>query len=182
MEKRYLPTDEQQRQLMAFVQDIYPNLDPRALRVMDEMRMVAHSIHQLNEGSLAATGLSHAQFRVLMMLLFWEHTGTSNGLNPSEISEYQGTSRNTISALIRSLEEARLVERHLDEQDRRKFNIHLTEAGRELVMNHGTIYIRAADEIFGILSTEEMERLSLILQKLNRNAAEIRNRPCIKKR
>lgn len=180
MENRYLPTEEQREKWMGFVQNIHPDLDPHAIRLMDEMRLVAHAVHQLNETSLAASGLSPAQFRVLMMLLFCEHTGASDGLNPSEISKYQGTSRNTISALIRSLEESGLVERLLDEQDRRKFNIFLTNAGKELVTNHGTFHMRAAGEIFSILSSEEMETLSALLQKLNRNATQMRKRPCIK--
>jgi DNA-binding MarR family transcriptional regulator len=180
MKSGYVPTQEQREQWMAFIQDIHPELDARALRLMDEMRMVAHAVHQLNEASLAETGLSPAQFRVLVMLLFREHTGIVGGVNPSEISNYQGTSRNTISALIRGLEDAKLIERQLDAQDRRKFNIHLTKAGRELVMNHGAFHMRAAGEIFGILSVEEMETLSELLRKLNQNTANIRNRLCIK--
>jgi DNA-binding MarR family transcriptional regulator len=180
MQTRYTRTEEQRRQWMAFIADIHPELDARALRLMDEMRMVAHAVHQLNEISLAETGLSPAQFRVLMMLLFCEHMGTSDGLNPSEISEYQGTSRNTISALIRGLEEDGLIVRQLDAHDRRKFNIHLTDAGRKLVMNHGAFHMRAAGEIFGVLSAEEMESLGELLRKLNQSTAKMRNRSCIK--
>jgi DNA-binding MarR family transcriptional regulator len=178
MESNYSPTKEQRQNWIAFIQAIHPDLDARAIRLMDEMRLVAHAVHQLNEMSLAHCGLSPAQFRVLMILLFCEHSGATDGLNPSEISHYQGTSRNTISSLIRGLEEGGLIERHLDASDRRKFNIRLTEAGRNLVMNQGEIYMQAAGEIFKALDAEEMELLSQLLHKLNRQATAIRQRSC----
>jgi DNA-binding MarR family transcriptional regulator len=170
-------TQEQREKWIHFIRTIHPELDARAVRLMDEMRLVSHSVYQIYESSLAETGLSAAQFRVLMILLYCEHSGETGGLNPSEISHQQGTSRNTISALIRGLEDDDLVERQLDAHDRRKFKIMLTEAGRELVMGHGTFHMRAAGEIFSALSAEEMETLSDLLKKLNQHAAAIRQRP-----
>ncbi len=166
--------EEQREQWMAFMQSIFAASDPRAMRLMDEFRMVAHQLYQLNESSLAATGLSYAQFRLLMSLYYCEWRGNCEGLNPSEISARQGTSRNTISGLIKSLEDGGLVMRHLDKVDRRRFNIQLTDAGRQIIHDHSSNHIRMLEMLFQELRPEELETLSALLQKLNRRATALK--------
>ena len=157
---------ERGEKFRAFAASLCAGGDPRAARLMDEMRRVSHHLYQLGEASLASAGLSYAQYRILMVLLFHEWLGDEQGLNPSTISAEQGTSRNTISALIRSLEEAGLIERHLDAEDRRRFNIRLTEAGRIQVSEHANRHICTIADIFAALTPEEMATLSTLLQKL----------------
>jgi DNA-binding MarR family transcriptional regulator len=97
-------------------------------------------------------------------------------LNPSEISEIQGTSRNTISALIRSLEENGLVERRLDQQDRRRFNISLTEAGQDLLKQHARQHFEMIGNCFTSLDETERDNLRLIMLKLDQHIQVERDR------
>ena len=172
------PTDrfsiEQRAQWSAFVQALHPEIDPQASRLMDDFRLVAHQIYQLSETYLDSSGLSYAQYRVLMNLRFCEWSGACGGLNPSEISANQGTSRNTISALIRSLEEDGWIERSLDHQDRRRFNIHLSEAGRRKVTDLANQHTKLIADLFSALTDEEIESLSLLLQKLSRRVSALK--------
>lgn len=154
-------------QLKAFAESLYAEGSPRATRLMDQFRHVSHQMYRLGEASLNEAGFSYAQYRVLMSLLFDEWLGNSQGLNPSEISAQQGTGRNTVSALIRTLEDDGLIERRLDENDRRRFNIALTEAGRQRVRQHANSYMQFVDHIFAAFSAEEMETFGALLQKLN---------------
>lgn len=165
---------EQRQQWSAFFKALHPEIDPQASRLMDDFRMVAHQVFRLNETNLDSSGLSYAQYRVLTNLRFCEWSGMCEGLNPSEISANQGTSRNTISALIRSLEEEGLVERSLDNQDRRRFNIHLTEAGRRKVTDLAEHHTRLISELFSALSPTEIETLSILLQKLSRRVSALK--------
>jgi DNA-binding MarR family transcriptional regulator len=166
--------DLQRNQWLKFLQDVHPDIDPRAVRLMDEMRLVAHTLYQVGEQSLVNTGLSYAQYRILIGLLFYEWAGNGSGLNPSEISAYQGTSRNTISALLRSLEDEGLVERNLDRHDRRRFNIRLTALGRRKVQDHASHHMHIVDQIFSILDEEEQQALSKLLLILNQRAQDIK--------
>lgn len=155
---------------MAFIQALDPAIDPQAIRLMDEFRSASKMIYHVGECSVDTVGLSFAQYRILMHLLFAEQIGGRQDLNPSEISERQGTSRNTVSALIRNLEEEGLVERSLDPDDRRKFNIRLTENGRSLVTNHARQHFQTIGHCFTILSSDEQTTLSQLLNKLNTQA------------
>ena len=164
-----LTDQDRKKRWQRFVENLNPDIDPRSLRLMEEMRVVSHGLMKIGEESLAASGLSYAQYRILMSLYSAAEIDNRQELNPSEISQRQGTSRNTISALIRSLEEAGLIERQLDQQDRRKFNIRLTQLGLQMVQEHGRQHIRSIAAGFSALSGEEQETLSGLLIKLGRN-------------
>lgn len=155
-----------------FMQSFTAEADTRAHKLMEEMILVSRGLYQLGEQSLEAAGISFAQYRILMSLLFAEQMdGRADGLNPSEISQWHGTSRNTISALLRNLEESGHVVRHLDEADRRKFNICLTDAGREMVRQHARAHLHATTHCFEALTAEEQELLSQLLHKIGRQVA-----------
>ena len=62
-----------------------------------------------------------------------EQRGKSLGLPPSYLSRCQDVTKNTISVLLRGLEDQGWIERTLDPDDRRVFRIRLTPAGRELI-------------------------------------------------
>ena len=160
--------DDHRAEWMRFSRMLSPDSDPRVMQMMGKLRMVSHAVHQRGESSLEAAGLSMAQYRVLLHLMFSEEIEGREGLNPSEISAKQGTNRNTVSSLLRSLESAELVTRALDPDDRRKFNICLTDAGRALVRTHAVEHFQTADEIFSSLTDEELTTLDQLLDKINR--------------
>lgn len=169
--------DKQKREKwVSFVQSLGPNVDPRALRLMDEMIHVSRAIYHVGGQSLDEAGLSFAQYRVLMHLFFAEGMGDQSELNPSEISMRQGVSRNTMSALIRNLEEEGLVERRLDAEDRRRFNISLTPAGRELVSQYARQHLEATGHCFSALTNEEQETLFQLLTKVGQHVTAVREK------
>ena len=168
--RNWLNDDEKRKRWVTFMQTLDPAIDPQAIRLMDEFRSASKMIYHVGESSVDTVGLSFAQYRILMHLLFAEQIGDRQDLNPSEISERQGTSRNTVSALIRNLEEEGLVERSLDPDDRRKFNIRLTENGRSLVTDHARQHFQTIGQCFTTLSPDEQTTLSQLLNKLTTQA------------
>ncbi|MEW5987224.1 MAG: MarR family transcriptional regulator [Chloroflexota bacterium] len=166
------PFDRQKReQWLAFVQTLSPAADPRTIRLIGLLHRTGHALARVGETSLSAAGLSYAQYRLLMSLLFCEQFEGQAALNPSEISERQGISRNTASALISKLEAEGLIERELDQADRRKFIIRLTPAGRELVRDHASQHFHTIHQCFHVLTPEEQETMSQLLERLNESSA-----------
>jgi len=157
---------------ISFVQSMNPEIDPRAIALIDQLHMVSRAIHHVSRQSLDGAGLSFAQYKILMHLFFSEKMGGQPDLNPSEISNRQGVTRNTISSLIRSLEEEGLVERRLDPDDRRRFNISLTDAGRSLVDEYARQHLAMIGSCITVLSTEEQETLSTLLRRVSSHIHE----------
>ncbi len=156
------------------MQALNPDVDPQAIRLVDELGFVARSIYHVGEQSVGGVGLSLAQYRVLMHLFFAEEMGDGRELNPSEISDRQGVSRNTMSSFIRNLEEEGLVERRLDLADRRRFNISLTENGRTLVTDYARHHLATIAACFSALTPAEQETLSELLHKVGEHVAATR--------
>ena len=160
-------SSEKREKWIALLQEMQSDVDPKTVRLMDSMRRVSHALYQLSESSLASAGLTFARFRLLMGLLTSEALDGRDELNPSEISVKLGISRNTVSTLIRELEQEGLIERHLDHSDRRRFNIRLTTAGQTLVRENASQHYHIIAGCFDVLSSTEQESLSGILAKLD---------------
>ena len=73
--------------------------------------------------------ISGPRWHVLMRLYGEEKQGNTQGITPTSLSHSHRVSKNTISALLRGLEEQGLIRRELDSTDRRIFRIQLTQAG-----------------------------------------------------
>lgn len=110
--------------------------------------------------------LTGPRLGVLARLVEEERRGNAEGLTPTVISRYQHVSRNTVSALLRGLEQQGLIERRLDENDRRLFRIRITESGRLTVAERAPAWIERANRIAAGLTPEERAELIDLLSKL----------------
>jgi len=110
--------------------------------------------------------LSSARMRLLIRLLVEHKLGRTEGLLPSELSDFLGVSRNTVSALLNGLEEHGLIERHLHPTDRRQVLISITPAGEEIVCTRAPLFARYVSGLFEPLSPEERQTLAALLDKL----------------
>lgn len=171
-------SSEKREKWIALLQEMQSDVDPKIVRLMDSMRQVSHALYQLGESSLVAAGLTFARFRLLMSLLISEQLDGRDELNPSEISDKLGISRNTVSTLIRELEQEGLIERHLDHSDRRRFKIRLTAAGQTLIRENTSQHYHIIGGCFDALSSEEQESLSSILAKLDASIDARRREHC----
>jgi DNA-binding MarR family transcriptional regulator len=117
--------------------------------------------------TLGAPELSGPRWGLLMRLLVEEELGNA-GVTPTYLSRCQNVSKNTISALLRGLEEHGLVDRQLDAADRRIFRIQLTPAGRALALKTGPERAHMLNRMVSGLEPEERQQLLGLLEKLHR--------------
>ena len=110
--------------------------------------------------------LSPARMRLLVRLEVSNQLGNNAGLTPSEISQYLGVSRNTVSALLSGLEEQKLIERALHPADRRQFLIRLSTTGHKLIHARAPGFATFVTHLFSELTPMEQETLSTLLDRL----------------
>ncbi len=130
------------------------------------IRMLANAYDVLLEAQMRDENLSIPRWRLLIHLYAAELCG-EGAVSPTRLSHVQNVSKNTISALLRSLEEDGLIERELDRDDRRQFRIRLSAAGRELIARTTPRYVRYLNALVADLDAEEIERLQALLAKLH---------------
>ncbi len=109
---------------------------------------------------------SHPRMRLLLRLEVDARWGRDDGVLPSELSQWLGVSRNTVSALLNGLEEQGFIQRHLHPEDRRRIQIRLTDEGHVLVNERAPKMGSFIQSLFDTLTPEERETLSSLLEKL----------------
>lgn len=134
--------------------------------ILRQVRMVATAYDTVLTARMQDVRLTPQRWWVLMRMLAEEEHG-GGSINPTQLSRAHNLSKNTISAHLRALEDAGLIERALDHDDRRQFNMHLTQAGRELVRAATPDHIELLNNLVADLEDEERRELVVLLHKLH---------------
>ena len=85
------------------------------LETLRLIKMCANAYETVASEHLRTEQISEQRWRLLLRLLLEEQHGNPH-VNPTHLANTQQVSKNTISSLLRSLEEQGLIERTLDQQ------------------------------------------------------------------
>ena len=155
--------------IRSLVQSLAGNAEMTGLELTRWLHMVTNAYAGAADEQLRTSGLSGSRWVLLFRLLAEECCGCGEGLSPTHLSQRQNVSKNTISVLLRGLEEQGLIERSPVPGDRRAFQIRLTDAGRTLVETTAPAHIAFLNEMTAGLTAEESAQLIELLQKLYRS-------------
>jgi DNA-binding MarR family transcriptional regulator len=138
---------------------------PTGMEIAALIRMVANQYETIGNQPPRGETLSGPRWGVLLRLAAAEDNGHPS-ITPTDLSRSQNVSKNTISSLLRGLEEQGLISRELDPNDRRIFNIRLTPAGRDLIRDTTPRRVAWMNQTVAQFSLEEQEQLIRLLGKL----------------
>lgn len=117
--------------------------------------------------SLAPFGLSESKFDLLMFFGLAERgLIESQAVTPSNIADYFGVTRSTVTGLLDWLEKRDLLRRRLSTEDRRSFALELTDEGRDLLKQSLPAFWGMCESLTSSLDEEECQVLQRILVKL----------------
>jgi DNA-binding MarR family transcriptional regulator len=140
-----------------------PELDPSPIGVIGRISRLARELEQRLEPVYREHGLEPGWHDVLATL---RRTGPPYQLRPSDFAgQLMLTSSGTTKRLDR-LEQAGLITRAPDPDDRRGTLITLTEAGHELIDAVTAAHLDNERELLGALTGDEQQRLADLLRKL----------------
>ena len=142
--------------------------DPQGVELPRLIKMVANAYETALTDSMRDENLSGPRFRLLLRLYMEEKQGRAN-VSPTYLSGTQNVSKNTISSLLRTLEDQGLIERSLDADDRRQFNIRLSATGRDPIRNSMPEHVQFLNQLISDLSSEEQSQLTDLLVRLHRS-------------
>lgn len=160
------PHPGHRQEFIDFVKQVCPDADVPSVMLFGQTLRTSHLLMQVAEKHLESVGLTWAKFRLLMNLLHAEKHGAA-GMQPSELSERQDISRNTVSALISSLEKDGFISRELHATDRRKFIIRLTPKGRDALYAQLEDQFKFVAQCFDLFTAAERQVLLNQLMRLN---------------
>ena len=90
----------------------------------------------------------------------------SDGLRQQQIAEFLDIRPQSASEAISSMEQAGLIRREADEQDRRSYRIYLTQEGQKMQAESLNRRIENARRVMAPLTEEEKQTLLALLEKV----------------
>jgi DNA-binding MarR family transcriptional regulator len=140
--------------------------DSTSFELVNLIHIAAIEMEKATNQRVGAHRMSGPRWGILFRIFAEEKIGSQGGATPTELSQLQGVSKNTMSSLIRGLEEQGLIIRTLDPIDHRLFRIQLTPKGRELVVHAATRHNLETLELTSCFSHEESVQMVALLEKL----------------
>ena len=141
-------------------------VDIKGLELSSLIHMLANYYAAIIANKMTPGELSGPRMGILIRLLVAEQSGNTNGINPTALSHFQNVKKNTISSLLRGLEESGYVERNLDKNDKRVFLIRITDKGRKMMETIGPQRLAIMNDLSSDLTDEEKTQLIFLLEKL----------------
>lgn len=140
--------------------------DIRGMQIAHDIRVLSRLYDLAINRSTEFGELSGPRLGILLRLMMEEERGNPAGVNPTRLSRFQDVKKNTMTSLIRGLEESGLIERAPDPADRRGALVRISPAGRELVRATAPARFAFMNNVASNLSESEREQLIALLDKL----------------
>jgi DNA-binding MarR family transcriptional regulator len=140
-----------------------PDLDASAIGVIGRISRLARELEQRLEPVYREHGLEPGWHDVLATL---RRTGPPYRLRPTELTNASMLTSSGTTKRLDRLEQAGLIARAPDPDDRRGTLISLTPAGRELIDGLTAAHLENEQRLLGALSEADRRRLADLLRKL----------------
>ena len=130
-----------------------------------EIGETAHALRRAFDRRAASLGVTRAQWRVLVRV------SRSPGLRQVEIADMLDIEPITLCRIVDRLEEAGLIARRRDPDDRRAWLLDLTEKAEPLVGKLRVLANELLGEAFAGLDDDDVTKLRRMLAKIRENVA-----------
>jgi DNA-binding MarR family transcriptional regulator len=92
--------------------------------------------------------------------------GKASGISQQELSDRLGIHPSRLVAILDGLESRKLLQRKPNAEDRRQYELHLSEKGRETLAEIGRIALEHQESLCASLTGAEREKLGELLQRI----------------
>lgn len=138
----------------------------RGIQLSNIIRRVANLFDAIVNQHIDEEGVTGPRMGILIRLYGSEILHESGGVTPTMLSHMQNVTKNTISSLVKGLEDQGLIRRENDPIDRRIYRLYLTDAGREYIVKIAPKQINFLNSLVSEMAPEEIDQLIELLTKL----------------
>jgi len=141
----------------------FPEIDPEVEGVVDRIWKLSKHLDHLWDSTAERFGLGQGGEYMLLLKLRQAPEGRAT---PSELAERLSLSTGAMTNRLDRLEQAGMVVRERDPQDRRSVLVHMTDKGRHVFDEAVLAEAKEEERIVGVLDPEEQRRLNALLRRL----------------
>lgn len=139
------------------------SIDPVQEAIFARLGIISRRASAIRRDALESDGMRYWQFKVLLML---RRQGPPYEASPSQLAEMLGLTRGALSARLAAIEEAGLIARSADSNDRRRVHVRLTAAGHRAFEQHASAEEQGEGALLRSLTGKERQTLADLLRKL----------------
>jgi DNA-binding MarR family transcriptional regulator len=132
-----------------------------------EIGETAHALRKAFDRRASALGVTRAQWKVLFRLT------RSPGLRQVELADILEIEPITLTRILDRLEEAGLVERQRDPEDRRAWRLQVTDKAKPLVERLKLLGSELVGEAFADIDRSELDQVRGVLARVRENVAAV---------
>ena len=132
-----------------------------------EIAETAHALRKAFDRRASALGVSRAQWKVLFRLTRYP------GLRQVELADMLDVEPITLCRIVDRLEEAELVERQRDPEDRRAWRLQVTDKAKPLVERLKSLGSELVGEAFADIDRSELDQVRGVLARVRENVAAV---------
>lgn len=140
------------------------HLGPEAARAMNAVRGIVRALRMSTRSIEGQLGISLAQLFVLQQLA----EKAASSLN--DLSQRTGTHQSSVSVVVSRLVDRGLVRRSFAKEDKRRVELELTAAGRDMLSEAPATIQTSLIDAFSDLAADDRERLADLLERWVRAA------------
>ena len=164
-------TDLPKEQSLKELAEKFREADPSAVESMLLLVRIAGDLNAIVDSFLSRYGISSGRFSILMLL----YKAPDHRLSPSVLSSGVHCTRATITGLLDGLQEAGLVRREDDLEDRRGTSVKLTPKGTKLIDQILPDHLGRIAALMKPLSKADRKHLKDCLLKVRSNLGVFEN-------
>lgn len=123
--------------------------------------LISRRLRRVMDQELRLYGLTEATWRPLTHI-----KQLGNGIRQKDLAITLGIEGASLVTLLNNLEKQGLIERRVNDADKRAYDIHLTSAGHTLCEEIGNVSARAHQAMFQGVSEREMQVLKRVVEKM----------------
>jgi DNA-binding MarR family transcriptional regulator len=146
------PTDEA---------DLPPD-DPAQRRLPPLLRRAWYSLNQALRRRIAHLNLTPDQFTVLR----WLQEYDPEGVTQRDLTELMASDPNTVTSVLSRMEQAELIDRQPDPDDRRAKRVRIRQRGQRIYTEARQIAVDLQTEVLSVLPESERERFLAGLEQV----------------
>lgn len=132
-----------------------------------EIGETAHALRKAFDRLAVGLGVTRAQWKVLFKL------SRKPGLRQVELADMLELEPITLCRIVDRLEEARLVERTRDPEDRRAWRLHITPEAGPLVEKLRAVGAELVDQAFAGIDPKDIDIARKVLAQARENAGRV---------
>ena len=129
-----------------------------------EIGETAHALRKAFDRLAVGLGVTRAQWKVLFKLT------RTPGLRQVELADMLDLEPITLCRIVDRLEEAGLVERSRDPEDRRAWRLHVTAKAQPLIDKLQTVGAKLVEQAFSGIDPQDIETTRQVLARVRENA------------